>query len=223
MKRHLSSDPARRSRELPAIRVGLLGLLALPLLLLLGACTTSLKSDVVTFHEGTLPKGETIRVVPADPGKRGSLEFEHYATLIREHLRKIGYTPVEQDQPSLLLAEVDYGVSEGVTEVRTEPRGYAHYHFYYGRFHDPFYYGFYPSWTWQPEVVAYTVYNRRLTLNIVSPELDGTDRVLFEGRVQSTGREQEIARVMPYMITAMFNNFPGESGVTKVVTIEKNH
>jgi hypothetical protein len=57
----------------------------------------------------------------------------------------------------------------------------------------------------------------------VSPELDGTDRVLFEGRVQSTGREREIARVMPYMITAMFNNFPGESGVTKVVTIEKNH
>lgn len=216
MKLDLSMDPAPQASRSFA-------LLALPLLLLLGACTSSLKSDVVTFHEGPLPQGETIRVVPADPAKRGSLEFEHYAKLIREHLRKIGYTPVEQDQPSLLLAEVDYGVSEGVTEVRTEPRGYAHYHFYYGRFHDPFYYGFYPTWTWQPEVIAQTVYNRRLTLNIVSPELDGTDRVLFEGRVQSTGSEQEIARVMPYMITAMFNNFPGESGVTKVVTIEKNH
>jgi hypothetical protein len=220
MTRQLSFSLARRLGRLLASRPALF---AAPLLLLLGGCTPSLKSDVVTFHEGPLPKGETIRVVPADPDKRGSLEFEHYAKLIREHLRKIGYTPVAQDQPSLLLAEVDYGVSEGVTEVRTEPRGYAHYHFYYGRFYDPFYYGFYPTWTWQPEVVAQTVYNRRLTLNIVSPELDGTDRVLFEGRVQSTGSEQEIARVMPYMITAMFNNFPGESGVTKVVTIEKNH
>ena len=220
MTRRLSFAPLRHLGRLLAAHPGLF---AVPLLLLLGGCTPSLKSDVVTFHEGPLPKGETIRVVPADPDKRGSLEFEHYAKLIREHLRKIGYTPVEEDQPSLLLAEVDYGVSEGVTEVRTEPRGYAHYHFYYGRFYDPFYYGFYPTWTWQPEVVAHTVYNRRLTLNIVSPELDGTDRVLFEGRVQSTGSEQEIARVMPYMITAMFNNFPGESGVTKVVTIEKNH
>ena len=220
MTRRLSFAPASHLGRLLAAHPGLF---AVPLLFLLGGCTPGLKSDVVTFHEGQLPKGETIRVVPADPDKRGSLEFEHYAKLIREHLRKIGYTPVAQDQPSLLLAEVDYGVSEGVTEVRTEPRGYAHYHFYYGRFYDPFYYGFYPTWTWQPEVVAQTVYNRRLTLNIVSPELDGTDRVLFEGRVQSTGSEQEIARVMPYMITAMFNNFPGESGVTKVVTIEKNH
>ena len=195
----------------------------LPLLALLGACASSVESDVVTFHEGPLPKGETIRVVALDPTKQGSLEFQHYARLIAEHLRKIGYTPVAADQPSVLLAEVDYGVSEGVTEVQTRPRGYAHYHFYYGRFYDPFYYGFYPSWTWETEVVASTVYNRRLTLNIVNSGLEGNDRVLFEGRVQSTGREAEIAGIMPYMITAMFNNFPGESGVTKVVTIEKNH
>ena len=45
--------------------------------------------------------------------------------------------------------------------------------------------------------------------------------VLFEGRVQSIGKAKEIATVMPYMITAMFNNFPGENAVTKVVTIEK--
>jgi hypothetical protein len=25
---------------------------------------------------------------------------------------------------------------------------------------------------------------------------------------------------MPYMVTAMFTNFPGESGLTKIVTVE---
>jgi hypothetical protein len=55
-------------------------------------------------------------------------------------------------------------------------------------------------------------------MNIVS-----NDRLrshLFEGRVRSSGRQGELAEVMPYLITALFQNFPGESGVTKVVTIE---
>jgi len=106
-----------------------------------------------------------------------------------------------------------------MTNVRSDhTRGYARYHFYYGHFHDPFYYGFYDDW--RPEVYTYTVYNRLLRMNIVSA--DDEQKVVFEGRVQSIGREREIARVMPYLITAMFSNFPGESGVTKVVTIDKN-
>ncbi len=196
-------------------------LILVPLLALLAACAGSMKSDVVTFHEGSLPQGETIRVVAMDESKQGSLEFEHYAGILRDNLRKIGYTPVEDDQPSDLVAEFDYQVSEGMTQVRSNPNGYsgryARYHFYYGHYHDPFYFGFYNDW--QPEVYSFTVYNRTLKMNILKA---GGDRdMVFEGRVQSIGRENEIARVMPYLITAMFTNYPGESGVTKVVTIEK--
>ena len=195
----------------------------LPVLLVLtvAGCAGKLEGDVVTFHQGPLPRGETIQVVPGDPDKQGSLEFEHYAGLIREKLGRIGYTPVGPGEPAELLAEVRYGVSEGLTEIRTYDRGYARYHFYYGRYYDPFYYGFYHSW--EPEVTAYTVYDRTLSMNILRPNEDGSSTVLFEGRVQSQGREREIAKVMPYMITALFTNFPGESGVTKIVSIEKNH
>lgn len=189
----------------------------LPALLALtvAGCAGKLKSDVVTFHQGPLPRGETIQVVPGDPDNQRSLEFEHYAGMIREKLGRIGYTPVAPGEPAELLAEVRYGVSEGFTEIRTHDRGYARYHFYYGRYYDPFYYGFYDSW--EPEVTAYTVYDRTLSMNILRPNADGSTTTLFEGR------EREIAQVMPYLITALFTNFPGESGVTKVVTIEKNH
>ena len=186
---------------------------------LLAACAATMKSDVVTFHEGKLPRGETIRVESMGELRRGSLEFGHYADLIRNHLRRLGYTPVTADRPATLVAEVDYSVSDGQTEIRSEKRSYVRYHFYYCRFHDPFYYGFHRDWP--PEIYAYTVYNRMLRMNIV--RVDPQREVLFEGRVQSIGRENEMAKIMPYLITAMFTNFPGESGVTKVVTIEKNH
>jgi hypothetical protein len=57
-------------------------------------------------------------------------------------------------------------------------------------------------------------------MNIV--EADGEMDRVFEGRVESNGTESSLPEVMPYLITAMFNNFPGESGTTKVVTIEKD-
>ncbi len=186
------------------------------LMSLLASCAYKMKSDVVTFHEGPLPRGETIRVEPMDDLKRGSLEFEHYAESIRSNLRKIGYTPVKSGQPAQLVAQIDYSVSEGQTQVRSDTRGYTRYHFYYGHNLSPFYYGFYNDWP--SEIYTYPVYNRLLLMNI--SRFEGKREVLFEGRVQSVGREKEIAKIMPYLITAMFTNFPGESGVTKVVTVE---
>ncbi len=43
-------------------------LLTTLLFALLSSCGSLLRSDVVTFHEGPLPAGETIRIVAAEPG-----------------------------------------------------------------------------------------------------------------------------------------------------------
>ena len=92
---------------------------------------------------------------------------------------------------------------------------FARYHFGFGRYYDPFYWGIYDTYT--PEVYSVPTYMRNLQMNIVD-ESEG-ERI-FEGRVQSNGTGNQLPEVMPYLITAMFENFPGESGVTKVVTIE---
>lgn len=185
---------------------------------LLAGCANFLSSNVVTFHEGPLPMGESIRVEPMDASKAGSLEFRSYARLIAEQLRKLGYTPVESpDSDVQLIAEVDYDIVLGPTDVRVErDMSYVRYHFYYGRFADPFYFGI--DSDWDPEIYAVTNYERSLRMNIV--RASGDRERLFEGRVQSVGRQNNLPGIMPYLITAMFANFPGESGVTKVVTIE---
>jgi Domain of unknown function (DUF4136) len=187
-------------------------------LVLLGACAGRISTDVVSFHEDALPKGETIRVVPANQDLQDNLEFEHYAQMIRAELKKIGYTPVSGDSPAVLLAEIDYSVSDSDTIVRSRPGSFARYHFHYGHYHDPFFYGLHSEW--EPEVYSFTVFHRDVRLTIRRADAPTTH--IYEARVHSVGRERDISRVMPYLITAMFRNYPGENGVTKIVTIEKD-
>lgn len=196
--------------------------LSLSLLLLTG-CAARVNSDVTTFHEDVMPNGETIRVVPSDPDKRGSLEFRTYATRIADELRKMGYTPVtENDVVTDLIAEVDYAVDVGPTEVYTDrSSSYVRYHFGFGRYYNPWYFGFHDPFFYEPEVYSTQTYQRTLEMNIVNNDGGDLERV-FEGRVESNGTESSLPEVMPYLITAMFSNFPGESGMTKMVTIEKD-
>jgi hypothetical protein len=201
----------RRNATMPFVLALLLVALAI------AGCTSTVKSDVTRFHRNELPQGETIRVVAKDPARQGDIEFEHYAQMVRDKLREIGYTPVTGDQQAALTAQLDYSVSDKDTLVRSRPADFVVYHFAWGHYHDPYYFGFHHDW--ERETYTYTVYHRDLSLAILENGSEGRHR--FEGRVHSVGREQEIAKVMPYLVTALFKNFPGESGVTKVVEIER--
>jgi hypothetical protein len=188
-------------------------------LLALGGCTQLLQGDAVSFYEEALPMGESIRIEALDPEKGRSLEFRSYARMVADELRELGYQPQEvPGEDAELIAQVDYSVISGSTETRTTRHfpPYVHYHFAYGDVNQPFWFGFDNSWT--EEVTTTPTFLRQMSLNIVRNDADHTP--LFEGRVRSSGRQRELARVMPYLVTALFENFPGENGVTKVVTIE---
>lgn len=190
-------------------------LFVLSMLVLINGCATSVTSEVTRFHKGATPAGETIAIVPMDNAMQGSLEFDAYAKEVAKQLDKIGYKVVDAGARPDLLAKMDYSVGPPQTRIRSWPRNYVHYHFYYGDPY-PFFYGRY--WD-EPEVYSYTVYMRSLKVNIVRP--DG--KSLFEGHVESVGQDHNLNQVMPYLAKAMFNNFPGESGITKVVTIQQEH
>ena len=192
--------------------------LACGALLVTGCAAPRITNDVTTFHDEIRPAGETIRVMPADPANAGSLEFQTYATRINEELRKAGYTPVtEPDVVTDLIAEVDYSVATGQSE-RSGRRTGASVGVGYGsgRWYNP--------WSIGVSVPVFggshpgtPLYHRSLELNII--DADDSQQRLFEGRVVSDGTESALNVVMPHLITAMFTDFPGESGTTKVVEI----
>lgn len=195
--------------------------------LLLSACASKFKSDVARFHRlSEVSPGATFVVVPKDPARQGSLEFEQYAAMVRGELAKFGYQPVSPANASDLVVEVDYGISEGEQVIRSRPTAFYGFYGPYG-FGHPFYtgywrggylYGAYP-FGYSPDVYSYTVYTRSLEMDIVR---SGPGRnVVFEGEVRSVGRDNRLPEIMPYLVQAMFTNFPGESGVTKEVVIKQ--
>lgn len=187
------------------------------LLLLVSGCAETLRSDVITFYENNLPAGETIRIEAVDPARGETLEFRQYAQQVSNGLTDVGYQVVTEGEAAELLALLDYSVETGPLDIRLQNDGpYVRYHFYYGRYRDPFYFGMMNRWN--PEIYSTPSYIRSLSLVIVRNDSDREH--LFEGRVESVGRERRLPEVMPYLVTALFSNFPGESGVTKVVSIE---
>ena len=56
-----------------------------------------------------------------------------------------------------------------------------------------------------------TVYARRVSL--VLEDATSGER-LYEGRAVSVGKSGDLARVMPHLLEALFDNFPGTSGTS---------
>jgi len=126
-------------------------------------------------------------------------------------------------QAATLVVSLDYGVSNGRERVATRPgfgTGFGHFGYpYYGYpfrrgFYRPYYWGsFYdPFWGGAfdyPEVYSYTVYNSFVDMKIARA---GTNESVFEGRAEANTRSDDLTRLVPNLVTAMFTNFPGRSG-----------
>jgi hypothetical protein len=200
----------------------------LPLLLVLAvvtACANRISSDVARFHRLQKPSGETFMIEPMDKAKLGSLEFGQYANLVGDRLVAVGYKATPQGQKPELIVRLDYSVSSGQVRVRSYP-GTGFYGMYsYGRPWSPYFYDpFYPyPYGLEPEVRSEVYYTRRLNMDIERPAVEPgkASEKLFEGRVESEGLDNRMPEVMPYLIKAMFDNFPGPSGVTQHIVIEK--
>ena len=217
-------------------------LLPLALLAVLAACSSPFQSRVARFHQlSPAVAGGSFVVQPVDPELRGGLEFQQYAQEVTRRLVAEGYRPAGSPAQATVLVRLDYGVDDGRERIASRPGlgygygsfgyggfgyggfGYGGYGRYsrfrgygYGGFYDPFWgpygYGFGPS-----EVYSYTTYN-----SFVDVEMRRTnsDEVLFEGRAETDSRTDDLTRLVPNLVQAMFTGFPGRSGETVRVSID---
>lgn len=197
-------------------------IIALTSVVLVAGCTSKFRSDVASFHRLQAPSGESVQIVAKDPGKRGSIEFSQYASILGEQLWRLGYRPVGVDQKPDLIVRVDYRVGEARAQIRSYGgyggygpygHGFGHYGFHRG-FYGPYGYG-YPH---HQDIRSYTIYDRVLEMEIAKS--DNPDINIFESRVISEGRSNRLTEVMPLLVRSMFQEFPGPSGVTRQVSIE---
>jgi len=187
----------------------------------LAACANSVRSNVATFHDMTVPGGERVMIMPMLTEKIDSLEFQQYASILAGHMQKYGYKEPGDKGPQL-IAGFDVTINDGreKLESRLSARAGSYWHSGYwtfGRFWAPVYPVYYDPFFNDTELVARTVYTATLTFELRTP--DGEK--VFEGRVDTETRRKDLPTIMPYLAAALFESFPGENGVTRRVKIER--
>ena len=198
----------------------------------LSACTTGLPTQVSRFQAMPAPAGQSFVVRAGDGEKNGGLEFGTYAALVRQHLTERGYREAPTEREANFIVTLDYGVDQGRERVVATPdpfldpwgyRGFGRNPFYsrfgYGRFsryRSPFFWGWHDPFWGGYDISSYTLYTSFLEMDIRRAS-DGQS--LFEGQARARSRSNELPRLVPNLIEAMFTGFPGNSGETVKITV----
>jgi hypothetical protein len=197
-------------------------------LLALSACATGFPAQVSRYQALPAPAGQSFVIQAADPDQRRGLEFARYADLVRRHLVAQGYSEAASAQSATFLVTLDYGVDDGQTRIESRPGfgpwGYGGFGYrpFYSRFgylgyrHHPFYWGWNDPFWFGSEIDSYTVYTSYLDLDI-KRTADGES--LFEGTAKARSRTDDLQRLVPNLVEAMFTGFPGNSGETVRITV----
>ena len=193
------------------------------------ACSNTYRSDVTRFHKLPEPMGETVFITSSDPAKAGSLELAQYAGLLVPRLQSLGYSVVT-DPKADLVVEIDYDVTQSERSYNSYGGYpyYPYYHYGFGFGHHGFghhgfghhgfgHYGF--GYAYYPQQTRIrTIYTSRLVMKIQR----ANGELLFEGSALMNDYRDRLPKVMPYLVGAMFTNFPGQSGETEVVRLERS-
>jgi len=204
----------------------------------LSACETGFPAQVSRFQMMPAPAGQSFFVVPMDPRLAGSLEFQRFGGVVAQALQAQGYSAAPNPQSASLLVNMGYAVDRGTVEYQSDPfmydrfsspfgygpfgygSRYGSYRPYYSSFgygyRDPFYYGWDDPFYAGRGVTSYTVYKSNLDLDI---RRRGDNQSVFEGHAKARSQSDDLNRLVPNLVEAMFTGFPGRNGETVKITV----
>ena len=183
--------------------------------LLLGGCTATLQADVTQFTGAApLPQGRSFAVA-AETDQNGSLEFQHYASLVGTALQDRGFKAAPVGAPADLMVVIHYGGAGNHTELFSDPAwgwgggwGGRHRGGPWGGAYGP--------------TDSQTFYSEMLEVEIFDGAAwrGNTRTMLYQGRAVGDTTVNEISAAVPALVKALFTNFPGNSGQTQRVVVE---
>lgn len=201
----------------------LFGFICTAACLLLAGCATTIDSQVTTFHAWPADIKDKSFIVSSQQ-QDGSLEYRNYAQLIRNELLRLGFVDASASNTAALKVSFQYEI-RNATMIVTQP---AYDPFWYGpsygrwgaagpwgpRIPTPFYDPF-----WSPPLMqtAYPFFQRLLHIDI---ERAANAQKLYEVTVESDGTQATLPMAMPYMVRSAFSEFPGPSGVVRLIRLK---
>jgi hypothetical protein len=207
---------------------------ALAVLLAVSACASPkyVVSDVTRFHTLAGPSGEnytgkTFAIVAVSPEQEQSIAFRQFGDLMNARLSSLGLRQISGSTPTAAdyVVTLDYDVLGPTPDIRSRSSSFG-FGFGYSNFRRPFGYGF--GGTYDPFFDDYNytdtrqMFTRRVEFVMYrgNTYTSGPKTRVYESRAVSTGLNPQIEPVMPYILDAIFKDFPGASGRTNTVTVQ---
>lgn len=203
-------------------------LIALAAMALVAGCASGpriVRTDVTSFDAWASLPADKSYVFARTLEFQGSLEMQTYEDIVRDELAMKGFTLASDPSRARLVVTLRPSVMGTQIRVRDpwpDPlwRPWGGYYGGWGGWGGGWYgRGWYdPFWglnDWRYEQVD--VYRRRLELDIDAKDQPG--KRYYEGRVENTADNGALPAVMPYLIRALFTDFPGNSGQTRRIDV----
>lgn len=208
--------------------------------LALSACVAPFEARVARFQQLPAASGNSFVIEPRDKSLEGGLEFATYANLVRQKLIAAGYQEAASPDAAALTVQLDYNVSSPREKVRSRPGfgGWGGWGPGFGGGWGPYWGGWGGGWGgwgggwgpgfggfggfgggWNNEVYSVTQYNAVVAMRI---NRKGDNRSVFEGRAETVSSSNNLTKLVPNLVTAIFTNFPGNSGETVTVRFDPN-
>lgn len=182
--------------------------------LALAGCASTLSARVTSFQQwpdGVA--GQAYEFAPPAADQSGSLEFQAYRDMVRAAIGATGLVEARPGLPARFRVEFQYAAKP--TQVMSRQPV------------DPFFYGggFYgPRWGWPgwggyygPDWVAVPVNAVRNSLTVQIRDLQNGNAEVYRSTATATTGQDALAEVMPYLVRAVFDNFPGNNGQVREV------
>ncbi len=202
---------------------------AMTVLLGLSACASTkyVVSDVTRFHAlASMPSGQAFAIVAVGSEQEQSIAFRQFGDLINARLSALGmkqFSGTAGPGGADYVVTLEYDAQGPTPDVRSRSSSVS-FGFGYGNLNRPFGYGFGYSPFFDDFNYTETrqMFTRRVSLNMYkgATYASGPKERVFEGRATSTGLNSQVETVMPYMLDAIFKEFPGQTGRTRTVAVE---
>ena len=206
--------------------------LALLVTALLGACASPITARVTSFNQWPADMaGSTFSyITPVNPTRE--LEQASYENLVQAELEKRGLKRAPAGQAGRV--QVDVAATLRVEDKTYLAPVYQDNYVFLPPYRDAagnIFPGFWAPDPFGPRYVGDRPVNRTVQISSLSVRLldtrvagsgnqPGKARAVFESRAIYEGDNGDLPEVMPYLVRAVFDEFPGQNGKTRIVKFD---
>ncbi|MES2414780.1 MAG: DUF4136 domain-containing protein [Pseudomonadota bacterium] len=203
-------------------------LMAFAVTALLTACASPITAKVTTFNQWPADtNGATFSYIRATDGIN-DLEQQAYEGYVQAELEALGMKRAPAGQVGRI--EVDIVTGNGTRDRKVREAVYADNYIFYPPYRNaagnvfPGYWGpdrFGSRYVGDREVIrTMQVSNIRIRLLDTKGFTPGKPRAVFESRAVYEGDNEDLPDLVPYLVRAVFDKFPGQNGRVKLVKFD---